>query len=54
MHDFQNDELIAHLLRLVNDMNDSNSWEDPNHYAALSAALSDTRHEILRRMRSGR
>jgi len=54
MLDFQDDELIAHLLRLVNDMNDPNSWEDPNHYAALSVALNDTRHEILRRMRGER
>jgi hypothetical protein len=54
MHDFQDDELIAHLLRLVNDMNDPNSWDDPNHYAALTVAFQDTRAEILRRMVGGR
>ena len=50
----QDDELIAHLLRLVNDMNDPNSWEDPAHYAALTSAFHDTRREILGRMRDGR
>jgi hypothetical protein len=50
----QDDELIAHMLRLVNDMNDPNSWDDPNHYAELTAAFHDARHEILRRMRGGR
>jgi hypothetical protein len=50
----QDDELIAHMLRLVNDMNDPNSWEDPEHYAALTSAFQDTRREILRRMRDGR
>ncbi len=44
------EELLAHLLRLVDDMNDPNSWEAPDHYAALTAAFHDTRHAILKRM----
>jgi hypothetical protein len=46
-------DLVAHMLRLVNDMNDPNSWDDPNHYAALTVAFQDTRAEILRRMNRG-
>ena len=52
MNELQNDELIAHLLRLVNDMNDPNSWADQNHYSELTVAFHDTRQEILRRMNS--
>jgi hypothetical protein len=50
MDEFDNEELVDHMFRLVNEMNDPNSWKEPNHYFELTVAFQDTRREILRRM----
>ena len=50
--DFENVELLNDLFRLQIEMNDPNSWADPDHYSALRLAFQDAREEVLRRMQS--
>jgi hypothetical protein len=53
MLQLNDEELVAHLFRLIDEMNDRNSWEDSNHYAALTVEFQNARAEVLRRMKSG-
>ena len=48
--DWDNEELVGHLLKVIDDLNDPHSWADTNHYHALTAHFVNVRNEILRRM----
>ena len=54
MKEMSDEELIAYLVKLTNEMRDFSTWEDANRYAAETVAFHSARQEILRRMSHAR